>query len=134
MKQKDYSNSIALVVVGFLLFSCGKEPLQSEAPSLVGEWKHYHSASSWDVVYIGEDGLGNVKWYTNNKLFQETKTKEWFVKDNELFLGKVTFSFKPYSIDLYPTTVAADEISGFDTLMSGDEKIELNQLTFKKIN
>jgi len=116
------------------LFACGKEPLIEDAPSLVGDWQHYHSEDQWDFISIDEDGTGYVKWYTNGKLFQETKVKEWFVKDNELFLGKVTFSFKPYSIDLYPTNVSTSEIIGFDTLSPGDVKIELNQLLFKKVS
>lgn len=118
----------------FLMLACGKEPLINNAPSLVGDWQHYQADEQWDFISIDENGIGYVQWYTNGKLFQETKIKEWFVKDNTLFLGKVTFSFKPYSIDLYPTTVNFPEIVGFDTLDVGDVKIELNQRLFKKVS
>ena len=97
---------------------------------MIGTWQHYSAADAWEIVIIKEDGLGMVKWYTNNKLFQETKEKVWYVKENKLYLGKVTFSLKPYNIDGYPTTSSTTEIIELDTLTSGAKFIVLNELNF----
>ena len=116
------------------LLSCNKEPLLDEAPSLVGTWQHYSAEDAWEIVYIESDGTGKVEWFTNNKLHEETNTKDWKVKQNRLYFGNVTFSLKPYTIDLYPTVIGANDTIGFDTLVQGNKYIQLNQLNFIKRN
>ena len=113
-----------------LLMSCSKEELLTEAPSLVGTWQHYSAEDAWEIIFINTDGTGKVEWYVNNKLNEETKEKNWYTKDNRLYLGKATFSFKPYNIDAYPYYVGTSDNVGFDTLTPGKRIIELNQLHY----
>ncbi|MBD3637438.1 MAG: hypothetical protein HUJ25_08805 [Crocinitomicaceae bacterium] len=123
---------IAVGVCSFclLVFSCGKEELSTGAPSLIGVWIHYSAEDAWEKVTIEEDGTGNVEWYTNNKLHKDTKVKRWYVEDNELYLGKVTFSLKPYRIDEYPVTAGSTYIENFDTITTGQRYCVLNNFFF----
>lgn len=113
-----------------LLLSCGKEKLLDEAPSLIGVWQHYHSEEAWDIITINSDGTGKVDFFTNSKLREETKVKDWLVKDNRLYLGKVTFSLQPYTITEYPKTASSNSIEGFDTLTTAQRYVEFNQLVY----
>lgn len=112
------------------MVSCGKEAVQEEASSMIGTWVHYTSNEAWEKIIIDSTGYGKVEWYTNNKLHQETKEKQWFVKDNRLYLGKATFSINPYDIDTYPLVSASTEVQGYDTLVQGSKYCVLDGLTF----
>ena len=126
----------AVIITSLLAFlvSCSKEKLIDEAPSLIGIWKHYHSDEAWDIITINADGTGKVDFFTNSKLREETKVKEWYVKDNRLYLGKVTFSLQPFTISEYPKNASSDVIEGFDTIQNGDRYMQFNQLTFVEKN
>ena len=120
----------ALLFLLLVMSSCGKEKLLDSAPSMVGNWVHYDAPDAWEKVIIKEDGTGKVEWYTNNKLHKETKVKDWLVKGNELFLGKVTFSLGPYDISEYPITSSATVIESYDTLVQGSRYCVMNSSYF----
>ena len=109
---------------------CSKEEVLAETPSLIGRWTHYSASDAWETIFIDEDGTGKVWYYTNSKLKEETKTKTWYTQDNRLYLGKVTFSLKPYTISEFPSNISQEQIVEFDTLTVGARVMQLNQLNF----
>lgn len=113
-----------------ILFSCGKEQLSDEAPSMIGRWLHYDATDAWEVVIINEDGTGKVEWYTNNKLHKETKIKTWYVQDNKLYLGKSTFSLSPYDVSQFPVTSSSTIVEGYDTLVQNSRYCVMNNVYF----
>jgi hypothetical protein len=118
----------------FFLISCSKDKLIDEAPSLVGTWKHFYSEEAWDIITISSDGTGKVDYFTNSKLKEETKVKDWYIKDDRLYLGKVTFSLQPYTVSEYPTTASINFIEASDTVFIGERYLEFNQLIFVEKN
>ena len=82
-------------------------------------------------IHIGE---ANLDFFTNSKLREETKVKDWYVKDNRLYLGKVTVSLQPFTISEYPKTASSDFIEGYDTIQTGERFMQFNQLTFVEKN
>ena len=118
----------------FLLIGCSKSTVLDEAPSLVGVWKHYTAEDAWEIIRIDQDGEGKIEWYTNNKLHKETKVKSWYVKDNTLYLGKVTFSLEPYDITEYPQTAGQEVIINFDTLKANHRYVYLNDAPYVEMD
>ena len=126
--------AIGISFILVFLISCSKEKLIIESPSLVGVWQHYSAMDAWEILIINTDGTGKVEWYTNNKLHEETKIKDWYVKENRLYFGKVTFALNPYDVTGYPQLSSQEEIIEFDTLKPLTRYIELNQLNYVEIN
>jgi hypothetical protein len=112
------------------LLSCGKEELSGAAPSMIGTWVHYSAVDAWEKISINSDGDGKIEWYTNGKLFRETKNKTWYVKTNRLFFGKATFNVNPYDIKEYPVLSPSTMIDGFDTLLQNRRFCVLDDKNF----
>ena len=97
---------------------------------MVGVWEHHSASDAWERVTIKSDGTGKIEWYTNNKLHKDTKEKKWYVEDNRLYLGKVTFSLQPYDINEFPAVCTAGSVQDYDTLVFGTRYCMLNNHYF----
>ena len=124
MKQAPWIFLLLVIV------SCKKEKMIDAAPSMIGTWVHYEAETAWEILIINEDGSGKIIWYTNSKVYRETNVKDWYVKDNALYLGKVTFGVKPYKIDEFPLPSSTTTIEGYDTLVQGQRYCILDDLYF----
>ncbi|UKN02045.1 hypothetical protein K6119_00765 [Paracrocinitomix mangrovi] len=121
---------VLIIVLTLFVFSCNKESVDAEAPSLIGIWQHNISLTESEVITINQDGTGKVEWYDNNSLRDHTKVKTWYVKDNRLTLGTITFSMQPYDIDEYPKNGSSTIIEGYDTIHTGQRYIKLNATVY----
>lgn len=126
-------NRWMFIIALLVLASCNKEELVSGAPSLVGDWIHYNTEAEKEIIYIDSEGNGKVVWYVGNSLERETKVKKWYVEDNRMQLGKVTFNLRPFNIDVFPTTSSNTTIEGYDTLYQGFRYIQLNDKYYREI-
>lgn len=109
-----------------LLVSCKKETVKDGAPSLIGTWKHYSSVDAWHIIYIQDDSQGRMEWYTNGKLFDDTKIRTWYLKDNTIHFGKLALNGELYEVTEFPYTAGSTTIELFDTLYSGKRIIKLD--------
>ncbi len=121
---------ILILSIIVLLQSCKKEPVLDSAPSLVGSWIHYSDNDAWHIIHIESNGEGTMEWYRNDKIFKDTKTRPWYVKDNTLYFGKATFNGELYDIIEYPILNSIESIQNLDTLKSGKEYMILDDLYY----
>ncbi len=111
-------NSLPILLL-ILLSSCGKEPLLDVTDQMQGSWKHYTTETDYTVVYIYTDGNGRLEWYNDQGLTKDTKEREWLIKDNRIYFGKVAFNGEFFDISEFPKTGGAEIINGYDTIPSG---------------
>lgn len=110
---------LVIITVLFLAVGCKKTPLNSVSKSFWGQWRHWKSKSEAHTLVIKEDGTGYMTWTSNNKESEPTKTRDWYLDDDELSFGKVAFNGQSYSVDKYPTYTAVKFINLNDTIKAG---------------
>jgi hypothetical protein len=108
-----------LISVSCLLFSCKKEKVADGAPSLIGSWKHYSATDAWHIIHIYDDSQGQMEWYTNGKLYKDTKVRTWYLKENTIYFGKMALNGELYEVIDFPSISLAESIQLFDTLKAG---------------
>lgn len=116
----------SIIFLVFLLFACKKTPLNEVSDSFIGIWKHYLSKSDAHTIVVLADGTGYMTSTYEGKESKPTKTREWFLEDNELFFGKVTFNGESYEVDKYPTFAWNQIINLNDTVPAGKKYVILN--------
>ncbi len=110
-----------------LIFGCKKTPLNEASETFWGTWTHYTNKVDAHTIYIFEDGTGYMTFTDNNKEGNPTKTRDWYLEDNELFFGKVAFNGQSYEVDKYPTVTFTEIINFNDTVPEGKRYMILDE-------
>lgn len=118
---------VPLFIMSLLVFSCKKENVKDEAPSLIGTWKHYSAADAWHIIYIYENGNGKMEWFTNSKLNKDTKERTWYLKENTIYFGKMALNGELYEVIDFPTTQSTQTIENLDTLKANVRFMKLDE-------
>jgi len=125
--------NIFVLVVILLLVACKKEDVKDSAPSLIGTWKHYSADDAWHIIHIYENGNGRMEWFTNSKLYRETKERTWYLKDNTIYFGKLALNGELYEVIDFPTISSTESVKNFDTLKVGKRFMQLDDGYFVEI-
>lgn len=110
-----------------LTVSCKKETVSEAAPSIIGNWKHYSENDAWHIIHIESNSEGRMEWYTNGKLYKDTKTRTWYMKNNTIYFGKLALNGELYEIIDFPVTSTSQTIELFDTLFAGKRYMKLDK-------
>lgn len=109
-----------------IFISCKKEEVTAAAPSLVGSWKHYSAADAWHIIHIYDNSEGMMEWYTNGKLYKDTKIRTWYMKGNTIYFGKVALNGELYEVIDFPVVSGTQTIELFDTLHAGKKYLKMD--------
>lgn len=118
---------LPFAILAVIFLSCKKEKLMDAAPSLVGSWKHYTATDAWHIIHIYNNSEGQMEWYTNGKLYKDTKIRTWYIKGNVIHFGKVALNGELYEVIEYPATNSTEKIELFDTLYAGKKFMQLDK-------
>jgi hypothetical protein len=108
------------------ILACEKTPLLEASESMVGNWEHFSGPDDSHRIIINEDGTGYMEWRHDGELTKSTKTRDWYIDDNILALGKAAFNGEQYEIDKYPKYTFDEIIKYYDTIPAGGVYIILD--------
>jgi len=118
------------ILVGLLfiamLISCKKETVADAAPSLIGTWKHYTSADECHIIYIYDNSEGKMEWYNEGQLYDDTKVRTWYLKNNTIYFGKVALNGELYEVLDFPSVSVTETVQLFDTLKAGKRFMKMD--------
>ena len=100
---------------------------------MAGTWTHYTNETDHHVLYINADGTGKLEWYNNNGLHQDTKIRDWYIKDNRMYFGKVTFNGEFYDIEQYPITAGSGFSNYYDSIPASSRYCILNDVYYVEL-
>lgn len=68
-----------------------------------------------------------MEWYTNGKLYKDTKVRTWYLKNNTIYFGKLTLNGELYEVIDYPVVSGSQTIEFFDTLHAGKRYMKMDK-------
>ena len=117
--------------------SCGKyECVKTSAPEMTGEWVNLSSNEGFHYIYIQKNGRGSMHGQNEHGNNQDTQRRGWYIKDDVLYFSRFYNKVEEdkFIINTYPTLATQQIDSSYNTILSGETYMILNNRIYRKNN